>query len=782
MANQTENSLLRILLVDDDVDFAASMADILEIEGYPVTVAHSVSEAIEKVETFAPVVALVDIRIGRESGLDLVAKLLDKDPELTCITVTAYADTDTAIEALKTGVYDYLRKPFETAELFAVLRRCADRYKLLAEKKAADKAREESEARFKVAFDTSPDAIILAYPGGAVIDVNRGFEQVTGYRRDQVVGKDSQEIGLWKNPADRMELLELLQKFGQANNLQADFRLSDGQIRIGLVSARVVEVGGEQVGLFVVRDIHDLKEKEKAIMESEERFRGVVSNIPGAVYRCLVDEHWTVLFVSSPIKEISGYPPTDFVQNKVRSFNSIIHPADRDMVARQVHEAVTNNKPFAVEYRIIHADGSTRWVHERGRAVTAEDGTIPRIDGVFLDTTESKQAKLDLAVSEDRLGEVSREYSAVLEGIPDAIILVDPDLKIVWGNTGASQHFGILQDDLPGMECTEVWGCQATSCKNCIKQVFKTGIPAENVQRTSNGRVWGVKLFPVRSNQGEIQNVIQIASDMTEKSRLRDQASRSAHLAALGELAAGVAHEINNPTGMILLDMPLLKDALADLLPLLEKHEPTLKDEKIGGLTFERFHQEVPYVIDEIYEGAQRIKRIVEELKDFSRPSTGVLAAIDLNEVVQKAISLVRNPIKNATDHFTEKYSAMPLLFVGNSQRLEQVVVNLLLNACYAMPDRSGAICVETAFNEENDCVKVVIRDEGVGVDAESLQQITDPFFTSRRETGGTGLGLSVSSRIIDEHKGTLSFASELGKGMTVTVELPMAEKVTDNA
>ncbi len=782
MAKQSENNLLRILLVDDDVDFVDSMAGILEIEGYPVAVAHTVSEAIEKVDTFAPAVALVDIRIGRESGLDLVATLLEKNPELTCITVTAYADTDTAIEALKMGVYDFLRKPFETSELFAVLHRCADRHKLLAEKKAADASRKESDARFRVAFETSPDAIILAYPGGDVIDVNQGFELLTGYRRDQVVGRNSQEVGLWQNPADRMKLLELLQRYGQANNLEADFRMSDGRIRIGLVSARVVEVGGEQVGLFVVRDVHDLKAKEKAIMETEERFRGVVSNIPGAVYRCIMDEHWTMQYISSPIREISGYAPTDFVQNKVRSFNSIIHPEDRDMVAQQVGAAVENKRAFAVEYRILHADGSTRWVHDRGRAVALDEGLVAKIDGVILDTTESKKAKQALAVSEDRLSEVSREYSAVLEGIPDAIILIDSNLKVVWGNSGASQHFGISQDDLAGMDCTQVWGCQSTSCKNCIKKVFKTGIPSENVQKTPNGRVWGVKIFPIRSGQGEIKNVIQIASDMTEKARLRDQASRSAHLAALGELAAGVAHEINNPTGMILLDMPLLKDALADLLPLLEKHEPTLKDEKIGGLTFERFHQEVPYVIDEIYEGAQRIKRIVEELKDFSKPSTGVLAAIDLNEVVQKAVSLVRNPIKNATDHFTEKYSDMPLLFVGNSQRLEQVMVNLLLNACYAMPDRSGAICVETAFNEENDCVKVVIRDEGVGVDAVSLQQITDPFFTSRRETGGTGLGLSVSSRIIDEHKGTLSFDSELGKGMAVTVELPTAEKVTDNA
>ena len=263
----------------------------------------------------------------------------------------------------------------------------------------------------------------------------------------------------------------------------------------------------------------------------------------------------------------------------------------------------------------------------------------------------------------------------------------------------------------------------------------------------------------------------------SEKVRLRDQASRSAHLAALGELSAGVAHEINNPTGMILLDMPMLKDAFNDLLSLLEKHEPELMNVKIAGLPYSKICQELPIVIDEVQEGAQRIKRIVEELKDFSKPATGDQETIDLNEVVRKAVSLVSNPMKNATDHFTEHYAKEHLLCNGNAQRLEQVMVNLFLNACQSLPDRERSILVKTEICEKNDWVRVIVKDGGVGIAADALEQITDPFFTTRREVGGTGLGLSVSSRIIDEHGGTLSFASEPGEGTTVTVELPAAEK-----
>ncbi len=933
MTDQRTNNSIRILLVDDDVDFVDSMSGILELEGYPVVSAHTSSEAINRLESFNPDVALVDIRIGQENGLDLVEKLHKVMPDLTCVVVTAYSDTDTAVAALKRGVYDYLRKPFETAELFAVLHRCADRLRLLSDKKSADLAKEESDVRFRVAFDTSPDAIVLAYPGGEIIDVNAGFEKMTGYRKEKVVGLNSQEVGLWKNPDDRVLLLEQLGNTGAVNNIESEFRLSDGRIRRGLMSARVVQLAGEQVGIFVVRDIHDLRLKESAIQESEERFRGLVSNIPGAVYRCDLDKDWSMQYISSPIRDISGYDATDFVQNSVRSFASIIHPDDSENVTQAVAFAVSRKQPFTLEYRLLNADGSVRWVHEKGRAILNPDGSVRCLDGAIFDITESKmrenllaiiaegvsnttgedffraliarlssalnadyafvgeinpanqqevtslfayangepaenftyqlagtpcetvttqgvctfpenvqgefpedQLLVDMGVnayvgaplvgssgvplgilvvlyrqprkipehvervmqiyasraaaelgrlhsekelqqSEERYRKLSQEYNVVLDGIPDIILHIDSDLKILWGNKGARQLAHGNHPELQGKDCSVLWGRSGERVAESVKWAIDSCSPVEIVIKTNDHRSWGAKFFPVKTYDETVKNVILIASDLTEKTRLREQAARSAHLAALGELAAGVAHEINNPTGMILLDVPMLKDAFNDLLPLLEQNCEILKDKKIGGLSFERFCQEAPLVIEEIQEGAERIKRIVEELKDFSRPSTGEQTVVDLNEVVKKAVSLVRNPLKNATDKFKENYSSVPLCFNGNAQRLEQVMVNLLINACHALPDKNKEIEVETSICEEKDCVRVVVRDEGVGIKQEMLSQIADPFFTTRRDTGGTGLGLSVSSRIIDEHMGSFVFDSEPGKGTVVTVELPIAAK-----
>jgi polar amino acid transport system substrate-binding protein len=145
--------------------------------------------------------------------------------------------------------------------------------------------------------------------------------------------------------------------------------------------------------------------------------------------------------------------------------------------------------------------------------------------------------------------------------------------------------------------------------------------------------------------------------------------------------------------------------------------------------------------------------------------------AIDLNEVVRKAASLVGNQIKKATDDFGIDFAPEPSMALGSFQRLEQVIINLLLNACQALPDRQCPIRVK--IGREGEWAVVRVSDGGVGIRPELLAQITDPFFTTRREQGGTGLGLSVSSRIVEEHGGTIHFESNPGTGTCVTVTLP---------
>jgi polar amino acid transport system substrate-binding protein len=176
-----------------------------------------------------------------------------------------------------------------------------------------------------------------------------------------------------------------------------------------------------------------------------------------------------------------------------------------------------------------------------------------------------------------------------------------------------------------------------------------------------------------------------------------------------------------------------------------------------------------------VLEAAGRIRRIVEDLREFARSEPPELRQeVDLNTIVQAAVRLTGSALKKATDHFSADYAVELPALKGHSQRLEQVVVNLLINACQALPDRQKSITVKTAFSPKERAICLTVKDEGVGIAQSNLPHVTDPFFTTRREQGGTGLGLSVSARIIKEHGGRLEIDSAPGAGTEMRIILPL--------
>jgi polar amino acid transport system substrate-binding protein len=246
-------------------------------------------------------------------------------------------------------------------------------------------------------------------------------------------------------------------------------------------------------------------------------------------------------------------------------------------------------------------------------------------------------------------------------------------------------------------------------------------------------------------------------------------------MAALGVLVSGVAHEVNNPNGYILLNMPVLKDVYLDALELFEERFRAEGDFLLAGLRYSQMREELPGMLDEMLEGARRIKRIVEDLKDFARREDAPShAPVDLNAIVRTAARLLDARIRKATRRFDLALADPLPRVLGNAQRIEQVVVNLLLNACEALPDPDRAIRVVTEHDRDAGLARVAVHDEGVGIPPANLGRLTDPFFTTKRDQGGTGLGLSVSAAIAKEHGGTLEFSSPPGAGTTVVLALPV--------
>jgi len=264
-----------------------------------------------------------------------------------------------------------------------------------------------------------------------------------------------------------------------------------------------------------------------------------------------------------------------------------------------------------------------------------------------------------------------------------------------------------------------------------------------------------------------------------EEARLRqEQLFRAAKMVSLGTLVSGVAHEINNPVTSALLNTQTLRKVWGNILPILDEHSRSQGDFKVGGMTYEEIQDRMPMLLAHIEEGTRRVRDIVTDLKDFARETPSERSDdIDVNKVVQKAVGLVSNLIRKSTDHFSVNYMPDVPIFKGNAQRIEQVIINLVMNACQALPDSDKAVQVSTGTSSDGPSVFVEVQDKGIGMPPDVVQQIKDPFFTTKRDGGGTGLGLAISDRIVQDHEGGLTFTSEPGKGTTVRVSFPYEQR-----
>jgi len=248
-------------------------------------------------------------------------------------------------------------------------------------------------------------------------------------------------------------------------------------------------------------------------------------------------------------------------------------------------------------------------------------------------------------------------------------------------------------------------------------------------------------------------------------------------MTSLGILVSGVAHEINNPSSLLLLNLPVIKEVYQDAEEVLEAHYEHHGDFYLGGLPYSRMREAILPMLDDMLTGTNRIRRIVDDLRDFARQTPSELTEkVDLNNVVATAIRLVDNTIRQSCNDFSVSYEPALPLFSGNAQRIEQVVINLIVNACQALTSSEQSIRIRTYSSSDNSvCLDVI--DKGRGIDQDNLVRLGDPFFTTRREQGGTGLGLSVSHRIVEEHGGTLNYHSILGKGTRVKLTLKQIQK-----
>lgn len=392
----------------------------------------------------------------------------------------------------------------------------------------------------------------------------------------------------------------------------------------------------------------------------------------------------------------------------------------------------------------------------------------------------------DLRESENRL-------RAILEAAVDPIITINQSGIIESANPAASDLFGYTKEELVGQNVNILTGePHRERHDEYISNYLKTGekriigFGREEIAIHKNGQSIPVDLTVSEVNLGDRLIFMGILRDLRERRRLQElerdrqrQMIQSDKMASLGVLVSGMAHEINNPNHLIRLAVGQLENTWKSLVPVTKHYYEEHGDYLIGGFPYLEAGGEISKTLNAIRGGSERIAKLVKELKDYARELPEKMnQAVDVNDVVRSANILLQNAIQKATHHFSMQLSEDLPDIQGAFQRLEQVMVSLIMNACQALTDPEQRIEVSTFCDSREGWVIVEIKDEGEGIPPEIMDRLLDPFFTTKSKIGGSGLGLSISSGIVRDHGGELKFSSQPDGGTTVTIKLPMIQSV----
>ncbi len=516
--------------------------------------------------------------------------------------------------------------------------------------------------------------------------------------------------------------------------------------------------------------------------------------------RLELTEEGRIIFANSAAISLLGQPELDLISAKVTDF---FRKEDRAAVS----------KLLSFKKRRQPADGSTSFRLSNSREVTVKALHVTdedRYTVILRDVTEQKgferallkaYADLETRVAE-RTAELAKANEAlhaelrerrkieemlqhsrntlrsVFDSISDPLIMVDGDLRIRMANRATVDYFHsadyleILGKFLPAVAQDHFAPDLLSSVQSAVLRFEEASFESKRLEKS--GKYEKVFIYPTHEEYRVSGSAIVRISDVTKEKILTIELIQQEKLATLGLLVSSLTHEINNPTNFILSNARMLHDAWQDLDLILAEFGQDLEEYSIGGFHFREARQILPRLLDGIIDGSHRIRNILTGLREFAREEkTPPNQKVDINTVLEKSFAILQNQIRQHTNHFHSSSEPDLHQVRGSLQQLEQVVINLTMNALQSLPSKEFGVYISTFRDKAAKSVVVKIRDQGIGMPPEVVKRIFDPFFTTRLESGGTGLGLSICYSIIKEHLGTIEVESEPGKGTSVYVRIP---------
>ncbi|HEX8700797.1 MAG TPA: PAS domain S-box protein [Myxococcaceae bacterium] len=517
------------------------------------------------------------------------------------------------------------------------------------------------------------------------------------------------------------------------------------------------------------------RQSESALREREKRYRQLAENASDIQYRYRMEEPRAFVYISRVVSDRLGYSPEEHYESP-ELWHKLVHPGDLPTLQQLLETPqLLGDKPVVL--RFTTRSGGTRWLEHTVAPVLDPTGRPVLVEGIARDITERREVEEALKLSE-------ASFRILLEGVPDAAA-IQRDGRIVYANMALVTTLGFDRpEQLIGHSLAHFIedDIEAIPGPPPDPSGIKGMITGERrlVRRDGKTRVAELMSLPLLFDGAPA--VVSIARDVTEQRQLQARLTLADRLASVGTLAAGIAHEINNPLAFVISNLSFLSEEMRRSQISLEGNTASGSSSLGGPRLRNRSELELvewQEVLSEAYEGAERVRQIVRQLKTFSRPDEDRLSPVDVHQVLDSVVMMAANEIRHRAQLHRE-YGNVPLV-MANEGGLCQVFLNLVVNAAQAIPEGDAHHNTIRLITKRVDMgrVSIEVQDTGSGIPREALSRIFDPFFTTKPVGVGTGLGLSICHGIITNLGGEISVESELGKGSTFRVVLPSLEPRT---
>jgi PAS domain S-box-containing protein len=623
----------------------------------------------------------------------------------------------------------------------------------ITEQKKLEEALEESEQWYRLIFDNTPFGIGFASIDGKVITHNKAMEAITGYTAEEFARINL--IDMYIDKADRDVFLQELRQHGSVTGYSVLLKRKDGTQYDALMTSKLVTIEDKEFVQTICHDVTERKRAEEALRESEERYRFLVELSPEAIFVASGGKH--VFTNSAGLKLLGASNPDQIIGKPV---GDVIHPDFREIVADRMRKAMeTGMTPPAVEERFLRLDGTEIDVEVRAAPLIYQGRRA--MQAVVRDISERKKAEEALRASEAR-------YRLLAENVRDVIWATDMDLRFTYVSPSVKYLGDRTAEEIMSMSLDQLL---SPSSQELAKKVFAeeltmTDIAAQDATRSRTVEVefvrrdgsilWAeLKMNFMRDLDGRPVGILGVMRDISERKKaeeerraLEQKAQLASRLASVGELASGVAHEINNPlTGVI---------GYAELL--MQEDVP----------------ERIKHDLETIHDGAKRVADIVKGLLKFARQTKPERTLVNINEIIKVTLRLRSYELETSNIRVTTKLAPDLPLTVADAGQLQQVFLNLLINAEMEMrlAHGKGKLLIKTEHVDNR--IRISFKDDGPGIAKKNLERIFEPFFSTRGVGKGTGLGLSICHGIVTEHGGKIWAESQLGNGASFIVELPI--------